>query len=60
MLDFIMLLSRFFMNIFGVLSNTIISFGGNFDGETSLAGILFACLTIGFAASAFWKGAKSQ
>lgn len=60
MLDFVFLVSRFFINIFAVLGSTVIPFGGNFDGTTSLGGILFACLVIGFAVSIFWKGAKSQ
>lgn len=60
MLDFIFLISRFFVNIFGVLGSTEISFGGGFEDSTTLGGILFACLVIGFAVSVFWKGAKSQ
>lgn len=60
MLDFVFLVSRFFINIFAVLGNTLIPFGGGFEDSTSLGGILFACLVIGFAVSIFWKGAKSQ
>ena len=60
MLDFIYLISRFFVNIFGVLGDTVIPFGGNFADSTTLGGILFACLVIGFAVSVFWKGARAQ
>ena len=60
MLDFIYLISRFFVNIFGLLGQTIIPFGGNFNDTTTLGGILFACLVIGFAVSVFWKGARAQ
>lgn len=60
MLDFVFLISRFFVNIFNKLGDVVIPFGGRFDDSTTLAGILFACLTIGFVVHIFWKGAKAQ
>lgn len=60
MLDFFYLLATFFHRIFSLLGDTVIPFGGGLDDSTTLGGILFACIVIGFAVSVFWKGAKSQ
>ena len=61
MLEFVTLISSFFVSIFNIFSDTVIPFGGNFSGSSfTLAGLLFACLVIGFVVSIFWKGAKSQ
>ena len=60
MLDFVFLVSRFFVNIFGLLGDTLLPFGTGFNDTVSLGGILFVCLVLGFVVSIFWKGAKSQ
>lgn len=59
MIDFFLMLGNFFTDIFRLLNGTIISGGSGNNMSTSLGGLLFACLVLGFAVNIFWKGARA-
>ena len=60
MLAFFDLLYDFFLDILNSFYDATISFGDGSNRATSLGAIIFASIVIGFVASIFWKGAKSQ
>ena len=60
MLNFIEMLGGLYVQIFNRLAECVIPLGVGFSQPVTLAGILFACLVIGFVACIFWKGAKAQ
>lgn len=59
MIAFFRLLGEFFTNIFRLLNGTIITGGDGSNMTTSLGGLLFVCIVLGFAVNIFWKGARS-
>lgn len=59
MIDFFYLIGDFFLNIFKLLNGTIIDGGDTYNMTTSLGGLLFVCIVLGFAVNIFWKGARS-
>lgn len=56
MLEFFTMLRGFYQSILSLFGQTVITFG---SVKTSLGGIIFACVVIGFVVSLYWKGAKS-
>ena len=59
MIDFFRLIGEFFSDIFRLLNGTIITGGDSNHMTTSLGGLLFVCIVLGFAVNIFWKGARS-
>lgn len=60
MMDFIWLIVDLFNGIFNKLNSAVFRFGTGANDVTSVGSVLFASIVIGFVASLFWKGAKSQ
>lgn len=60
MLEFIWKIWDLYAGIFNKLSSTYFRFGPLQNDVTSVGSVLFAALVIGFVASLFWKGAKTQ
>ena len=59
MIDFFRMIGEFFTNIFRLFNGTIITGGDGSNMTTSLGGLLFVCIVLGFAVNIFWKGARS-
>lgn len=53
------MLSNFYFDIIRLLNGAIIIGGKGNNMVTSLGGIIFACLVLGFAVNVFWKGARA-
>ena len=59
MMGFIWKIWDLFTGIFNKLQEATFVYDDS-GHVTSLGSVLFACLVIGFVASLYWKGAKSQ
>lgn len=59
MLDFVWMITNFYQRIFNLLQEATIRFGTGQNDVTSIGGILFACIVIGFVVHLYWKGAKA-
>lgn len=58
MIDFFVLIANFFKSIFNLLNTTIIN-GGSGGQFTSLGGLIFVLIVLGFIVNVFWKGARA-
>lgn len=56
MLEFFNIVREFYSQILSLFGKTVIRVGSI---QTSLGGIIFACVVIGFIVSIYWKGAKT-
>ena len=59
MIDFFHILSNFYFDIIRLLNGAVISGGPGNNMYTSLGGLIFVCLVLGFAVNIFWKGARA-
>lgn len=59
MIDFFHMLSNFYFDIVRLLNGAIITGGKGNNMVTSLGGLIFVCLVLGFAVNVFWKGARA-
>ena len=54
--QFFILLRDFYSDILKLFGRSVLNFG---NIQTSLGAVIFACITIGFVVSLYWKGAKT-
>lgn len=54
--EFIALIQNFYSSILELFGRTVLTIG---PVQTSLGGILFACIVVGFIVNLYWKGAKA-
>lgn len=56
MAEFVFLIRDFYSSILSLFGRTVLNIGGI---QTSLGGIIFACVVVGFVVNLYWKGAKT-
>lgn len=56
MSEFISLIQNFYSSILQLFGRTVLNIGVI---QTSLGGIIFACVVVGFVVNLYWKGAKT-
>lgn len=56
MSSFFFMVRDFYSDILSLFGRTVLDIGGV---QTSLGGIIFACIVVGFVVNLYWRGTKS-